>query len=278
MGRAPDQRKTVSVFDFLYVDHRRIGLYLSQFSDFGNLTNIVHSRDERSGVEIKGGVPGVASGSASDGQSSAVQRHFDPQWAQVLNFLDETNARGLLRRKIGETPVGGLLLVPGSLFAVNMQAFEKTWGAISEEPDGRTSGNRRERRAARKSGGVDQGPDVGGLRILASLEQPIFAILKTGEHRIWSTLSPDYLIGGAMDMNLKHGLRITGEWHVLGVLDCEPGAGEVSLDEMGRLCGGGGNVFSDSIVSLWSEFRQVFGRPEDCWGVTPLAIFREIGR
>ena len=32
-----------SVFDFIYVDQRRIGLYLAQFSDFGNLTKLVRS-------------------------------------------------------------------------------------------------------------------------------------------------------------------------------------------------------------------------------------------
>jgi hypothetical protein len=89
-------------------------------------------------------------------------------------------------------------------------------------------------------------------------------------------LDPDYLIGGATDLNLKHGLRVTGEWHVLGIVDCEPGSGDVTSEEIGRLCGGGDNVFSDSVVNLWHEFREVLGRPDDCWGLTPLVIMREV--
>ena len=89
-------------------------------------------------------------------------------------------------------------------------------------------------------------------------------------------LEPDYLIGGSTGLNLKHGLRVTGEWHILGILDCEPGAGDVDPTEMGQICGGVDNDFSNSVIELWYQFRQVIGRPEDCWGLTPLVIMREV--
>lgn len=276
MARAPNKTKTDSVFDFLYVDHKRIGLYLSQFSDFGNLTDIVLSRTERSDVQLRGGIPGVVSGATTGEQTSGIERRFDTQWSQVLNFLDETHSRKMLRTDVNEAPLGSLLLVSGALYIVNMQPFAKTFGALSESPTEPARGNRKQRRATRASRDPDQEEDMSGLRILASLEQPIFAILRSGEHRIWSMLNPDFLIGGSNDINLKHGIRVTGEWHMLGIVDCEPGSGDETSEEIGRICGGGENEFSSSAIDMWHEFRQVFGRPDDCWGLTPLVVMREL--
>lgn len=115
-----------------------------------------------------------------------------------------------------------------------------------------------------------------GLKILSTLEQPIFAILETNGHRIWSLLEPDCFIGGASDFNLKHGLQVTGQWHVLGVLDCLPGPGDTSHADVGRFCGGDDNIFSENAAAMWHEFRLVFGRPADCWGMTPIMIMREV--
>jgi hypothetical protein len=276
---AHEPQEKNSVFDFLYVDHHRIGLYLSQFSDFGNLTNLVHSQRAGDETSVSGGIPSIAKGEAKESQQTGIERHFDTQWSQVLNFLDELQTRGMVRRSLDGAPIGCILLVPGNLFLVNMRSFEKTWGAISsgvtkQEPHG----IRNARRAVQSRDRIrSPGADMEGLRILGSLEQPIFMVLRSGEHRLWSTLAPDYLIGGSADLNLKHGLRVSGEWYVLGILDCLPGAGKVESSEMGRLSGGGDNSFSDSMVGMWNEFRLVFGRPVDCYGVTPIVIMREIG-
>jgi hypothetical protein len=67
---ALEPQKRDSVFDFLYVDRHRIGLYLSQFSEFGNLTNLVHS--ERAGDEtvLSAGVPSLAKGEAKQSKAN----------------------------------------------------------------------------------------------------------------------------------------------------------------------------------------------------------------
>jgi hypothetical protein len=272
---ALEPQKRDSVFDFLYVDRHRIGLYLSQFSEFGNLTNLVHS--ERAGDEtvLSAGVPSLAKGEAKQSQQTGIERHYDTQWSQVLNFLDEVQARNMLRRDIESSPIGGLLLISGSLYLANMRSFEKTWGAISSNAESKAPqhGNRHARRTAARQEIAPSGVD--GLKILGSLEQPVFMILRSSSNRLWSTLDPDNLVGGSSDLNLKHGLGVAGQWHLLAALDCQPGMGNDAPD--GRLCGGGDNVFSDSVVAMWREFRLVFGRPSDCCGVTPIVIMREIG-
>jgi hypothetical protein len=183
----------------------------------------------------------------------------------------------MVRRSLIGCPIGGLLLISGDLFLVNMRSFEKTWGAISTNVQVGAEPNRKARRAAATRGESSATNfDAGGLRVLGSLEQPVFMILRSGKDRLWSTLDPNFLSGGSADLNLKHGLTVAGEWHMLSILDCHPGSGVISATEMGRLSGGGDNTFSDSVISIWNEFRLVFGRPIDCYGVTPIVIMREI--
>ena len=61
---AQEQESRDSVFDFLYVDNRRIGLYLSQFSEFGNLTSLVQSVSTTDSKSIKGSIGAI--GASSD--------------------------------------------------------------------------------------------------------------------------------------------------------------------------------------------------------------------
>ena len=74
---AQEPQKKNSVFDFLYVDHNRIGLYLSQFSDFGNLTNLVHSQRTGDETSVSGGVPSIVKGEAKESQQTGIERHFN---------------------------------------------------------------------------------------------------------------------------------------------------------------------------------------------------------
>ena len=284
MARELEQRKTDSVFDFLYVDHRRIGLFLSQFSEFGDLTDIVHSRSVTDDSSAGGGLKGFISVESKAGEKESTERRYRTQWSQALNFLDEVNARGMVGKEISAARLSRLVLAAGDLFIASMQPFAKTWGTVAQnksQPEHPKQGNRQARRAS----GTQNDPSLAaaaaaeaenllGLHILSSLEQPVFMVLKGGGDRLWSTLDPNYLIGGPADLNLKYGLKLTGQWHVLGILDCEPGPWGVAGQD--RLCGGGDNVLSDSVKELWREFGLVFGRPEDCYGITPLIIMREI--
>ena len=133
ISRGARTSKENSVFDFLYVDHHKIGLYLSQFSDFGNLTNLVHSQRAGDETSLRGGIPSVAQGEAKESQQTGIEKHFDTQWSQVLDFLDELQTRGMVRRNSEDASIGRLLLIPGNLFLVNMRSFEKTWGVVSSE-------------------------------------------------------------------------------------------------------------------------------------------------
>jgi len=279
VARAPKEKSGDSVFDFLYVDHRRIGLYLAQFSDFGNLTRLVQSRRVTDDAGLSAGVPGVAKGQTTHGQQEGVERHYDTQWSEVLTFLDEIQSRNMLEAGVKEATVGGLLLESGKLNILSVRPFERAFGALSEQPvqSTPTSGNRSQRRAAGRQVPQTNREHANGLRIMSALDHPIFMVLQSGFDRLWSTLSPDFMVGGSVDINLKYGVALDGTWHVVGILDCRRTYSSFGTETAtGRLCGQQDNTFSDAAVSLWDEYRQVLGRPTDCHGITPLVIMREI--
>ena len=274
----PEEEKNASVFDFIYVDKRRIDLFLSQFSEYGNLTRLVRSSSVGDSSSLKGGIPKIVEGGTESSHRTGVEKHYDTQWLAALNFLKEVQDRRMLKRELAAANIGDLIILRGALNLVNMRAFERTWSAISDLPgQGAATGNRQQRRATQSQQRTPAIQDSSGLKILASLEQPIFMLFQHENARLWSTVEQDSVIGSATDLHLKHGIAIAGNWHLIGVLDCLPGPANVTAAQIGRFCGDGGNEFSDAIVSILRELRLVMGRPSDCYGITPLIIMREIG-
>ncbi len=281
MAQELETKKTDSVFDFLYVDHHRVGLFLSQFSEFGNLTDIVHTKGVTDDALISAGVKGIVGGEAKSGHSSNLQSKYNPLWIQALNFLDEVNARGMVSHDLASAAIGSLVLTKGCLNIVNMLALSRSWDVAAEnareqQKSKSAAGNRKLRRTGQQQHDPEaEGPGL--LRLLGSFDQPIMMALDTGKARLWSTLDQTYLVGGSSDLALKHGVQIAGEWHAIGILDCLPG--ELIADEanIGRICGGADNPFSSSAIGLFRELGLIFGRPADCYGITPIMIMREVG-
>ena len=78
-------------------------------------------------------------------------------------------------------------------------------------------------------------------------------------------------------MIYKHGITVPGTWYMLAILDAlaeDVGVGDEWLD---RAAGTPDNIAGVGILTSVLEFRKIFGRPLNSYGVTPLAIFREIG-
>jgi hypothetical protein len=279
---AQEPEKSDSVFDFLYVDNRRIGLYLSQFSQFGNLTNLVESvaTTDTSRVEGSFGISSTKVGTHVDTVAqTGVQRHYDTQWTAPLSFLEEIQARQMLKRELQEARVGDLVILPGTLTLANMRVFARTFEASSkifDEPshDPRQRHKRQQLRQAATS--PPPFSSSAGLQMLASFEQPIFMVFQAARDRLWSTIDPESLIGSEMDLHLKHGLTVAGTWHVVGILDCLPAGSSAATLDIGRICGDAANEFSEAFKGILVEHRMLMGRPSTYYGITPLIIMRQV--
>jgi hypothetical protein len=271
---APDQKKDDSVYDFLYIDRKRIAFYLSQFDDYGHLTQLTRSVSESSelggALDIK-----IAKIENKEGERTSLQKQYDTQWVAPLSFLDKAGQRGMIARGLKNATIGKLVLTSGALHIVNMRAFERTWDVISSaKSNPQPTLTRQQRRAGGHQQTTDT--DMVGLKVLGSVEQPVFMVAQADNTNLWSTLDPDSLIGGSADLNLKHGELIKGEWIVISILDCYPDDPTAKTHKIDRICGAPGNEFGPQALNIWHEFNQVLGRPPQYFGVTPLLIMRVI--
>lgn len=162
MGQEQETKESDSVFDFLYVDHYRVALFLSQFSEFGNLTDIVHTTGVTDDASMSVGVKPLLGGESKSGHSDTVQSKYNPLWSQALNFLDEVNARKMVSRDLSKAAIGSLVLTDGRLNLLNLRALERSWAvaadnAREELQRSKPSANRKSRRANADIGTVDQG-------------------------------------------------------------------------------------------------------------------------
>jgi hypothetical protein len=98
----------------------------------------------------------------------------------------------------------------------------------------------------------------------------------------WCILDDASVVGRASDFMLKHGAMLSGEWHMLGVLDAHPydpnyrtESGE-NIEQV--LASIAETAVGQMFVHLAQAMRPVAGRPASAWGVTPLLIFRDIAK
>ena len=107
----------------------------------------------------------------------------------------------------------------------------------------------------------------------------------TEDEVVWSTVNPDYLVGGFGDLTLKHGAKIAGVWSMVGILDAKPFAASddphhdyddiLGYVEQVRVGAMQDNVWKIAL-SMARPTREAFGRPTTSFGATPLIIFREV--
>lgn len=285
-----------SVFDFLYSDDIRISTLLSQFNNFGHLTNITHENSAQKGKHDTGAFEGSGSaifakaqmryeGANISSYAESSQRSYNPRWTNTLNFLAEIDSRAMLKHNIMEARIGDLILVNGPIAIKDLSTLEKIWGlpafkqfahlGVTED----ISANRSERRKSTQKNNIQKEikkpSELDLFFDLVKILPHTTQITIDGDQKAWGILKPESLISTPSDFVLKYGGRIPGQWAILGILDAEPE----------ELIIGGSAKETTNLQDLSSNFlgilepivRQLLGRPADSFGITPLVILREIG-
>ncbi len=96
-----------------------------------------------------------------------------------------------------------------------------------------------------------------------------------GENTIWYPLSDDFVVGSIGDLILKHSTNVSGEWHVVGVVDAVPDD-FVPLTLEQFFVGTPVQSLEQFVERLARASRTILGRPSAAYGVTPIVIFRQI--
>lgn len=266
---AQEPADTGSVFDFFFVDHARIALYNSQFSGRGSMRRIVESQSHTGAKNLKGGVPAVVNVGVDQGTSETQQRQYDPYWIEPLTFLDNVQEREMLNSDLASATVGSLVQVKVEIDFLNLDAIKRVWPALAEGQG--PAANRKQRRASAQ--GSDDNITL-GLKLFGALDHYMLMVFRSSEGRLWAAVDPENVVGAAGALHWKLGATMGGDWYVIGIIDCSPGK-LTWPDAIDKAFTTEPN-FSENFFNVMSEIANLIGRPEDCYGITPLIVLREI--
>ncbi|KVE80374.1 hypothetical protein [Burkholderia vietnamiensis] len=270
---AQDSPSIEYLYDFAYLDRGRIDFYFAQLFEDGVLTQTKRTaKDSSTETTRMGGSVKILSGdySGADLVERGLERLFDPSWLapiEVLNRLDEFQ---FVHRDLATTPIGGLFLVPGEMSIIDIRMLKELWPDIGEmvlrdEINAQNLAPKLKQRAL--SEGKKSYETV--AKVLKNLPHAIQATFISSGELLWSTLRSESMLINPDDLALKHGALIPGEWHVLGVLDAQPG-------ETGALLHDCSSALDEAMVQMLAALRGLMGRPTAAYGVTPIAIFRAV--
>lgn len=260
----PEQEAENSVFDFLYVDRQRLGSLLAQLSDDGVITSAkrTSSTTGSNSGEVKVGTALVASvgGAMSDAATEALEHQFDPSFLLPINALTVLADAGRIKTG-GAAALGSIVRVNGTLILRDLDLIQRIWSPMIKMILNETPAKDRAKRKEQM--------DIAGA-VLKDLPATVQVILHAGDARYWGMLNESDPTFSSHFIGLKHGTTLQGEWYVVGILDALPGAAVATTES------GSGDFFA-GLSGVLEGMRGLIGRPDSCYGITPLAIFRPCG-
>ncbi|MBY8828320.1 DUF6414 family protein [Hephaestia mangrovi] len=296
-GEADEISNTDFVLDFLYHDSRRIGSFLSQFEGDGHLQQLTRSKDasrgknEASKSDLKGNL-GVAAGGFQGSLETSLSmvegysRVFDPYWANARAFLDFLSDRDMLQRRVTAAQLGQFVLCKGYLSILDLTMLKGAWklptlqrkvlaGALSNKPISKmTPSEKAEHREQKENTEMM-------MELMQILPHSIQASLITSDETdtalAWCSLREEYLVTSAADLTLGHGVRMPGEWSMVGILTAQP---EYVVPDFTNTSEQTPGVLQSLIGQVSQNLAPVvkvaMGRPSAAYAITPLLIFREV--
>lgn len=284
MGQDP--QSIDSIFDFLFVDNERLRSWFAQVFDDGVLLShkkTSHSGDasskELSGtVEVGGKIDAFLAsadmkgkGQARDGSNSFAntshEKNFDATWSLPLSVLDRLDEFSFIQRDISTARIGSLVLLSGRPQIIDIKFMQDIWEPAVNFVLGNqkiTHKNKTEASSAKAA--------------MANLNEifrkmppsPQMLLCDENENLTWACIKEEHMVVSTSSLALTHGDAISGNWHVLGVLDAVP------------------NEYASEPLPLWKSellqaasnllgsIREMMGRPTNAYGITPVLIFRTI--
>ncbi|WP_299910380.1 hypothetical protein [uncultured Paracoccus sp.] len=293
-----EQAKENLILDFLYVDQDRISSILSQLNDYGALVQMVsqetavRAKTEEVGAHGKGTI-GVASGQldVKDGYSASLQRQrqqlYDARWLNTLNFLDEATARGMINKTIENAPPGSIVRHSGHLSVRDLGQLKSFWklpsfqAAARSGVDAQAGMPRQQVRAKNRTSTKTKKTEPDGLELFLEMSEhlphTVQAIFQGEKARVWSILREDSLRIRSSDMMLNYGSNIPGVWSVIGIVDALPGGLDQQAPDFSNFTGDESAAVTAILDAFVPVFRSTMGRPSNCFGVTPLVVYRTVG-
>lgn len=267
-----------SIFDFIYLDNTKIRSFYAQLTGSGAITSRKNTSatSDDSTAEFSGSIPAVATAKSTFKNTAGLGSEdiFDASVTMPREMIDRLDELGFVNRDIDPEILGNLLLIEGRLSIVDVSVIkgfiEPTANFMASSMPNTTSSHKKKKDEFNKL----MTPMLQFIKeVPYALEGKLLVDTgHTGENdiplcdEIWMTLSRSEMINSAHDINFKHGEFMSGKWYVLGVLDAVPFDGFTYHTEK--------NELRDLISQTTGMLKEQFGRPNNAFGMTPIAIFR----
>lgn len=288
---APDSQNTVSLYDFIYLDKPRIYTLLAQLSDNGVQQSLKVVNGEKTAewsekkVEGKASV-GVASGIATstnktiEDASEMLESMHDISWSSPIQLLDVLSELNVIHHGTEGSGIGSVVLAKGAIRIFDVMSLRRAVPVIcamatAQQKNTNLPPKVKAKQAKIKTEDIElsDGVTVGGMMAVLdmvdnSLQVDLF---ESDGNKAWMTLSQSGMTINSVDLALKYGSRIPGEWCVIGLVDALPDHYasqnvEIPEDE---------SPMKSGLHDMLNTIRESMGRSESSYGITPLMVFRK---
>lgn len=272
---AQDLQNIESIFDFFYLDNPKIKSFYAQLNGLGALNTLKNTSqigDTRK-MEATVGVPTVTSGKmGNDHTVNTTSEHlYDGLPTMPREMIDRLDELGFIQRKLSPDNLGALVLVQGYLNIIDIEVMKGVIDptikfTLNSMPN--TTASHKEKR---KKFETTIDPVIEFMKnVPFALSCNLFVPSESDDTltQIWMSLAREDMSSVIHDINFKHGEKLAGKWYVLGILDAIPN----SLDMNNIMLPNSGEM--EQFKKAMSEMMKMFGRDDEAYGMTPIAIFR----
>lgn len=263
---AQESQNVDCIYDFIYLDSKRLTSFLAQLDDDGVLLSIKNTNkveDEKNSLLSAGVNMGTrASKESNETVSEQSERHYDSSVSVLYSAMDKLNDLGFIRKNINDTAIGQLLLCSGTITFQDIRMMRNLWDPMMKFVANLEQGNHKQKQEKQKEMELYKS-------IFEALPHALLMTFMSENECLWSSLEEEHLKINSDDITLKHGANFAGQWRMLGILDAKPNGKSENTTPPAI-----GNPFFDGLVQVLDSIREMIGRPSTYYGITPIAIFR----
>jgi len=268
---AQEQPNIDCIYDFIYLDTKRLTSFLAQLDDDGVLLSIKRTRhieEEQKNLGSIGltGTRATTENNETIGKQS--ERNYDSSTAALYSVINRLDELDFIKKSISATALGQLLLCSGTITFLDIRMMRDLWDPLMKHNINQLSNqavSKQDRTSIQ-----NKTKELESIKsILTALPHALLMTLFSEGESLWSSLEEEHLKINSDDITLKHGANFAGKWHVLGILDAKPDDGFTVLPTTG-------NELFDGMAEMLTMIRTTLGRPAKAYGITPVAIFRTV--
>lgn len=262
-----------SLYDFLYLDNIKIKSFYAQLTGNGALNSykITNSTSTTESKEATIGVPTITGGKLfyAETPSRSNEYMYDAIPTMPREMIDKLDELGFILRELKPENGGKLVLLKGKLGVTDVNTLKDL---IEPALKFENYNQANEITDIKKKRAFIANIESAQKLLIDMINQIPYALearLIVDGQEIWMTLNKEEMVGNPNDINLKNGSFLFGDYYVLGVLDAVPYDNYVHDS-------GVQEDFRVAMIGMIDALKTLFGRTESSYGMTPIAIFRNI--